>query len=82
MYQLFRRTPDSIKNNETINKILKPVYVSTVDVVLNLLRPFQDITNSYFKHINSKKTFDLGDFDFSLDLNGEDEDVVAPIDVR
>lgn len=79
MYKMFKRTPESIKNNETLRQILMPACQSTVDIVLNLFRSFRDISSAYFKHVIAKKNVELDDLDFNIDL-GEDEPTI-PVDV-
>ena len=76
MYKMFKRTPESIKNNETLRQILMPSCSSTVDIVLNLFRSFRAISSAYFKHVLAKRNNELDDLDFNIDL-GEDEPTIA-----
>ncbi|XP_008190925.2 uncharacterized protein LOC103312333 isoform X1 [Tribolium castaneum] len=72
LYKRFKRTPESIKNNELLRQILMPACESTVEIVLSLFRSFRDVSDAYFKHVMAKKNLDLADIDFNIDL-GEDE---------
>ncbi|RZB40975.1 uncharacterized protein BDFB_009532, partial [Asbolus verrucosus] len=72
MYKMFKRTPESIKDNETLRQILMPSCQSTDGIVLNLFRSFRDISDAYFKHVIAKKNIEMEDLDFNIDL-GEDE---------
>lgn len=78
MYKIFKRTPESIKTNETLREILMPARQSTVDIVLNLFRSFRDISNAYFKHVTAKKNVEMDDLDFNIDL-GDDDSIVPDI---
>ncbi|XP_044270456.1 uncharacterized protein LOC123015070 isoform X2 [Tribolium madens] len=75
LYKRFKRTPESIKNNETLRQILMPASESTVEIVLNLFRSFRDVSDAYFEHVTAKKNLDMADIDFNIDL-GEDEPTI------
>ncbi|RZC32529.1 hypothetical protein BDFB_008997, partial [Asbolus verrucosus] len=72
MYKMFKRTPESMKDNETLRQILMPSCQSIDGILLNLFRSFRDISDAYFKHVIAKKNIEMEDLDFNIDL-GEDE---------
>lgn len=76
LYKMFKRTPESVKTNETLKQILMPASQSTIDIVLNLFKSSRAISSAYFNHVKSKKTSEIDDLDFNIDL-GEDEPSIA-----
>ncbi|KAK5642633.1 hypothetical protein RI129_008800 [Pyrocoelia pectoralis] len=75
LYSRFSMSPDSLKKNHKIRRILRPLSNSIIDLVDMLTDHKQSPVNNYFKYIENKKKEEDTPLSIYVDSDSEEDDI-------